>query len=552
MNEGKYYLRVSKASDFKKRKERIIYRALEMLPGTLSWATIIGAFILSYFKPLWVAIFVILFALYWLFKALYFSFYLRASYKILKRNQNTDWLQKLKNLSSEQYNLPLKSWKEIYHLVVLPMYNEPFEIVNDTFEHLANCHYPKDKLIVILATEERAGRKAQIIGEKIQKLYGDKFLKLAVTTHPDNIPGELKAKSANELWASKKAKEIIDQMKIPYENVIYSSFDIDTVIFPDYFSRLTYCYLTSKNPLRTSFQPIPLFLNNIWQVPVISRVFSLSTSFWHIINQEREEKLITFSSHSMPFKALVDVGFKMPNVVSDDSRIFWQCLLYYDGEYYTKPLYYPISMDANLAESFFKTLKHIYKQQRRWAYGAGEIPYAIFGFLKNKNIDIRKKISFSLELLESHWNWACGSIILLFFGWLPLVLGGQDFSQTIFAYNLSRMVGRILTASMIGLLSSAYYAFYILPPKSPGAKKKNPLLIVLEWFTVPFTMVFFTSLPALDAQTRWFFGKYMGFWVTPKIRKHPKTSLSQGTPRKGDPQRRPKGTVPKGRGWLSP
>jgi hypothetical protein len=32
-------------------------------------------------------------------------------------------------------------------------------------------------------------------------------------------------------------------------------------------------------------------------------------------------------------------------------------------------------------------------------------------------------------------------------------------------------------------------------------------------------MIFFSSLPALDAQTRWMLGKYMGFWPTEKYRK---------------------------------
>ena len=47
---------------------------------------------------------------------------------------------------------------------------------------------------------------------------------------------------------------------------------------------------------------------------------------------------------------------KQTNIVSDDSRIFWQCFFKYNGDYRVKPLYYPISMDANVARSFFRTL----------------------------------------------------------------------------------------------------------------------------------------------------------------------------------------------------
>ncbi len=516
----KYYLYVSYAKDLKKKSERALYRFFEIFPGALTWTTIIGAISLSYFKPLWVAIFIIVFVFYWLAKAIYFSFYLRASYRRLQKNQKIDWLERLRNLPPEKYTLPLNSWREIYHLIVLPMYKEPIEIVRESLNGLIKANYPKDRFIVVLALEERAGKHAEKIKEVVEKEFKNKFFKFLITIHPKDLPGEIPAKSSNETWAAKKGKEIIDKLGIPYQQIIYSSFDIDTIVFPQYFARLTYKYLTTENPTQSSFQPIPLFLNNIWQVPAISRVFSLSTSFWHIINQEREEKLITFSSHSMAFKALVDVGFKKPDVVSDDSRIFWQCFLKYDGNYKTVPLYYPISMDANAAKSLFATFLNIYKQQRRWAYGVGDIAYFLFGFLKNKKIPIRRKIVLSFELIEGHWNWACGSILLLLLGWLPCVLGGWNFSQTLIAYNLPRIVGRILTVAMIGLFSSAYYSFYILPPKS-GHKKRRfvQVKMFLEWLLLPFTMFIFTSLPALDAQTRWIFGRYMTFWATPKFRK---------------------------------
>ena len=58
-------------------------------------------------------------------------------------------------------------------------------------------------------------------------------------------------------------------------------------------------------------------------------------------------------------------------------------LLRYDGDYEVIPLYYPVSMDANVSDSFFKTLVNQYKQQ-----GAGDTALKIFlfsfRFLENK------------------------------------------------------------------------------------------------------------------------------------------------------------------------
>lgn len=515
-----YYLRIGKASDLKDSKERKIYRALEILPGALSWGTLIFAAFLSFFVPSFVAIFAILFALYWFFRAIFLAFHLGAGFKRMKAHEKTDWLKKLDQLATSPYLPVTNNWKDIYHLIILPMYKEPLEIVRESFLALKNTDYPKDKMIVVLSCEERARDHGKKVAQAIKKEFSDSFFKLLITFHPKDLPGEIPGHGSNDAWAAKKAKEeIIDPLKIPYENIIVSSFDIDTVVFPKYFSCLTYHYLTCKKPTRTSFQPIPLYINNIWQAPAISQVFSFSATFWQIMNQERPEKMLTFSSHSMSFKALSDVGFKQTNIISDDSRIFWQCFFRYDGDYSVCPLYYPVSMDANVAPTFLKTLKNIYKQQKRWAYGVGDIPYFLFGFLKNKKIPLKKKISLGFELINGHWSWATASILIFFLGWLPILLGGAEFGRSLISFNLPKMTSRILTLSMIGILTSIYFGLALFPKRPSKKLSFKHLTFALGWFLIPFVMIFLNSLPALDAQARWMFGKYMGFWVTPKIRK---------------------------------
>src|SRR3989344_3314364 len=507
-----YYLRVGRASDLKDSRERKIFRALEIIPGALSWLTLIIVVLLSWLKPAWIAIFIISFIIYLLSRSIYFSFHLNTCYRQMRKNEKINWLKELEAL-------PAARWQDIYHLIIIPEYKEPLVILRGSFKSLLASDYPKDKMIVVLSCEERAGQEAKEITRAIEKEFRNKFFKLLITYHPNDLPGELAGKGSNDAWGSRKAKElIIDPLKIPYENIIVSSFDIDTCVFPKYFSCLTYYYLTSKNSLRNSFQPIPLYINNILEAPFFSRIFSFSSTFWQMMCQERPEKLLTFSSHSMPFKALVEVGFKQPNVVSDDSRIFWQCFLNHDGDYKVIPIFYPVSMDANVSKSFWRTIANIYKQQRRWAYGAADIAFVFFGFLNNKKISRTKKFLKAIDLLEGHWSWATASIMIFFLGWLPIVIGVPEFSQALIAYSLPKTISRILTFSMVGLILSAYFAILLLPPKPSGYGRFKYLFLAVEWLLLPLIMIFFSSLPALEAQTRLMMGKYLGFWPTEKTR----------------------------------
>jgi len=221
----------------------------------------------------------------------------------------------------------------------------------------------------------------------------------------------------------------------------------------------------------------------------------------------------------MSFQALVDIGFKQTNIVSEDSRVFWQCLLKFNGDYAVIPIHYPVSMDANAAPTFVKTAINIYKQMRRWAYGAENIPYLLFGFVKNRRMPFSKKFIFAFEAIEGQLTWATAPILIYILGWLPLFFARGEFTGMVVSYNLSIILSRVLTLAMFGLIGSVYISFLLLPPRPPNYGKATFIILVLQWLVVPLTMIFFSAFPALEAQTRLMLGKYMGFWPTPKFRK---------------------------------
>jgi hypothetical protein len=149
----------------------------------------------------------------------------------------------------------------------------------------------------------------------------------------------------------------------------------------------------------------------------------------------------------------------------------------------------------------------------------GEVPYFIFASLKDKNISLKKKIMMGFELVESHVSWAVSSILIFALGWLPLYLGGSEFSQSLVSYNLPKITSAILTVTMSLLVISIWVSMLLLPPKPTAYRNSRYVFMVFEWILIPFVMIFFSSLPALHAQMHWLTGKYMGFWVTPKVRK---------------------------------
>ncbi|MDP2693063.1 MAG: glycosyltransferase family 2 protein [bacterium] len=487
------------------------YRIYEILPGLSIWLSIFLMFFLTFTKPLWLVYFIIIYDIYWVLKVFNFSVYLIIAWRRLKRTQSIDWFNKILSLD----NLDSKR-----HIIFLTVYNEEWNVVEPAIRSVTDSVYDKSKFTLVIAGEERKKENFEIISSKTKEFFGDKFNEIVCVMHPMNLLDEIPGKGSNMHYAEREMHKYVDQKGWNYDNVIVTIFDIDTVCDKYYFSYLTYLYCTNSAPTRTSYQPVALYNNNMWESPSVLRVMAFGTTFWLMTALAQQDSLVTFSSHSMSFRALVDAGFHDKRIVSEDSRIFYQCFLAYNGDYKVTPMYIPVSMDTVRDDNWWESIKNLYKQQRRWAWGVEHVPYLIWEFKKKGKLIPRwKKIKWIWNEWEGKWSWSLVAIIITFLPRLPLAIASDSIKQSALYFNAPFLLQYLITGAMMGLLLSALLSFPLLPKVPKSHPKHRYITIVFQWLLLPFSMIFVSAIPAIDAVTHLMFGKYLGFNVSQKKRK---------------------------------
>ncbi len=420
-------------------------------------------------------------------------------------------IQSLKNI--HQY----KKSKEIIHAILYVTYKEPYHLIRESIKSYVESKYAASRIILVFAGEESDRANFLDISEKIEKEFGKYFMKFIQTVHPNNIPGEIKGKSANSTYAAKRLKKYLDGIEIDYENVMISVFDADTVVHPQYFNELTFKYLITERRWEKAYQPTHMFHNNIWDVPMMIRMVALSCTFWRMAESMEKEKYKSFSSRSLSFKTIVDVDYWDPSTIPEDSRQYWTAYTVYQGRHRLVPIYSPVYMDAVLADTYVKTFKNQYNQLRRWAWGVCDFPFVFLNLQRNKGINFFKKMYLIAEFLKNNLLWSTGPFLLTFMGFLPGLLN-VGFRETVLAYNLPRMMSNILTLASVGIVISTIISFIIIP-KKPRQNLWGKFLLSVQWLFIPAVSIFLSAIPALDAQTRLLFGKYLEYKVTEKVRR---------------------------------
>jgi len=489
-------------------------RFFEILPGTLAWLVIFLPVILAFISPRVFAVYMVFYISFWLVKTFFMSYRLILGYRNYKRDRRIDWRKRLDLLT------PDYEWEKIYHLIIVPTYKEDIEILRSSLKSVEISDFPLEKVIYVLATEERDKERAVEYSKILKQEFGKKFGNFEAIMHPKDIPGEVVGKGGNITFAAKNMLPYFDAKKIPYENVIVTTMDSDHILDKKYLADLTYKYITDPDPIHKSFQPLPMFFNNIWDVPMVNRLIAMGSSFWQLIVTTRPSRLRNFSAHAQSLEALVRVDFWSTKTIVEDGHQFWRTYYKFNGRHEVVPMYTPIYQDAVLAENFSTTMKEQYFQKRRWSWGVSDIPYVMEHTFKNTNIPLFDRWANALILWESHISWSTTSLVLASSAWVPVVLDSR-FQTDILAYSFPYVYTRFVLIAWVGMIVTLVISTLLAPPR----RGKIPFSrIILDWVMTPIIMpissILFSSFPALESQTRLMVGRYLEvFRVTVKSTK---------------------------------
>lgn len=531
-------------------KERgVRYRLFEILPGALSWSILLFPIVLSVFDvkisfsflsstlpaegvPA-APVFVMAYLLMWFAKSVALNIRSLQGYKTLKEHQKLPWSRLLDDLAKGKTSHDTESPKwhseiidrlakkppvvkpqEIVHGIIVATYNESREIIEPTIQSVIASNYDLKKVVLVIAYEERGGEAIEMQTLELVEQYKSHFMQMLAVKHPDGLPGEVIGKGGNITYAGRELAKYLETKDIDPIRVPVTTLDADNKPHEHYLSALSYVYSASPDPKRVSYQPIPMFTNNIWDVPAPMRVIATGNTFWNVVLSLRPHMIRNFASHAQSMAALIETDFWSVRTIVEDGHQFWRSYFKFDGKYEVYPIYLPIYQDAVLSSTLLKTIKAQFIQIRRWAWGASDIAYVIeMGFFRKNKLPRFDMLAKTLRLIEGHVSWATAPIILMFSAFIPMLFHPQEYA----ANQLPVIASNIQRIALAGILITLFLSLKLLPPKPARYKRHKSVFMVLQWVLLPVTTIGFNAFAAVNSQTRLMFGRYLGkFDVTDK------------------------------------
>ncbi len=483
-------------------------RALEILPGFISWSLILFPIWGSILVPRLVAYYVIAFTVYWLYRSLVMAVLLIAAHFKIKASSNFDWIKDLKK------EFPNK-WKQIHHIIVIPTYKEPQYILERTLNALAQQSFPVKNIHIMLSFEEREGQDALDKAKNLKNKYQDTFGNVWTTLHPD-LEGEVKGKSSNTSWGAKLAKrKLVDEQGVDIKKITITSEDADAIFHQHYFANLTYKLLSSQKPYNLVWQGSIVFYNNIWDVPAPVRVLASTFSVAQMYVLMRKDRLINFSTYSTTLKHADEIGYWDTDVIPEDYRFFFKSYFAKKGDFEVEPIYLPIYADAAQAKGTIETFKNQYEQIKRWAWGVSDDAYIIRNYVLS-DAPFWDKTMRVIKVVEDHFLWPVNWFAITLAAFFPPLIN-KTFSRTMIGKTLPQVSSNLLTVALISMVVMIFIDAINRPPRPESKSFLSYIIQPLEFLLLPIIGFFFQALPGIDAHTRLMFGKYIEYKVTKKV-----------------------------------
>src|SRR6202022_110515 len=287
---------------------------------------------------------------YWVFRATTVVTGVYSTLWRMRRDMKKDWLA----LCLEARKPGVRDPLQYYHLCVIPTYTEPYHVLERTVQAIVDANYPAElKLIGIITreTDKPGWDNVALLKEKFGSRLGG-FYHIKDPLEPGIVIG----KSAAMNWGGRWMVRVLTEEGYNLDQILITDLDSDYRVHPQYFAWI-------------SWQPVPLFHNNIWQVPMAVRIMSASTSQWQMFLHSRPHRLVAFSSYTCSLDFVRRVGYWDKDVIPEDSRFYWKAFFTFGKSFSVNSAFLPIDGDSPNSRDYASTHTSQYNQISSWAWG---------------------------------------------------------------------------------------------------------------------------------------------------------------------------------------
>ena len=490
-------------------------RALDGIPGCLTWMALLLSVIGAVAFPRALLVFALAVALYSAFRFMLTGIAAGLGLRMIRRWQKIDWYQQYIQTAPPD----ALAWDDVRHVVIVPNYKEPQRVLVSSLENLARQYEAKHRITIVLAmeaAEDGCIEKAECLVRE----FSGRFEHIYYTVHPRGLPSEMQCKSANEAWAGRWIKrKLVDELAYNLDHILVTTMDADTLWHPNQFYALTYLFAVNPDRHLRFWQGQIRYHSNVWEISPPMRLLNaystaielgyLGGSWW---------MMMPMSSYSLSLRLLDVSGYWDADVIADEWHMFVKAFFARNGEVKVERVFLPFLAQATTGETTMDLIRNRYLQTLRHAWGVKEVGYTIAKMLEHPEIEFRPALS--LLMREAHDNIQAGAgwVIMVIGSQLPFLMHPQLLTEIAQPSNPLFLLLQG-TALVVVLLGIVYWYMDVItrPPRTRPATFKERVLVLLSFPLLSVLSVIFLALPTIQAQTRLMLGAPLQFRVTKKL-----------------------------------
>jgi hypothetical protein len=507
-------------------------RVLDGIPGFLAWLALLISIASAVAFPRTVLLIAAIIGFY---SAVRFVIAAIANFyglRLIKRAEETDWKAHYDAHATPQ----ALAWRDVYHIVIIPNYKEPLNVLRRTLDNLKAQYEAKTRLIIVLAMEageNDCAEKATILTDEYQACFAHFFY----TVHPRGLPGEMQCKSANEAWAGRWIKrKLVDELGYSIDHLCVTTQDADTRWHPQFFYALTALFAVHPQRYLRFWQAPIRYHGNIWHINPLLRIVNayatalelayLAIPYW---------KPMPMSSYTLSLRLLESCGYWDVDVIADEWHMFIKSYFAKGGEVKLERILLPFMADATIGKNVLDELRERYQQTVRHAWGSKEVGYMIAKMIDHPEVSFWRSLRLLVRI--SH------DILLAGPGWVILTVGSQLPSflhPEISPFNTAQLLqnpsenlplaaaniannpawAMIVLASILVLVVGIVFWLvdvWVRPPRVAPMTIKELLWTVISLPMLPVLTLFVVAIPTIQSQTRLLLGIPLQFRVSKKV-----------------------------------